>query len=61
MWWRNKTEWEVGDRVDVTVLYHPSQDLGEDPIWPVYDVKNHGKPKELRPCFAEWLQEWTAK
>ena len=48
-------------RVDVTVLYHPSQDLGEDPIWPVYDVKNYGKPKELHPWFAEWLQEWTAK
>ena len=61
MWWRNETEWEVGDRVDVTVLYHPSQDLGEDPIWPVYDVKNYGKPKELRPWFAEWLQEWTQK
>ena len=61
MWWLNETEWEVGDRVDVTVLYHPSQDLGEDPIWPVYDVKNYGKPKELRPWFAEWLQEWTQK
>ena len=57
LWWRNETEWEVGDLVEVTVLYHPSQELGEDPIWPVYDVKNFGKTSNMQQWFAEWLQE----
>ena len=57
LWWQNETEWEVGDLVEVTVLYHPSQELGEDPIWPVYDVKNFGKTSNMQQWFAEWLQE----
>lgn len=61
IWKTDQRDWQVGDLVDVTVLYRPSQDVGEAPIWPVYDVKNHGKPKKLHPWFERWLQEWTQK